>query len=50
MMKPWMIWDIERKREKKEREAEVGRGLSIPAPLPPPDTTENIDAPILLLQ
>lgn len=34
-MKPWMIWDIERKREERERENEVARGLYLPLPLPP---------------
>jgi len=35
-MKPWMIWDIERKREQRERDNEAARGLYLPMPLPPP--------------
>jgi hypothetical protein len=34
-MKPWMIWDIERKREERERENETARSLYLPLPLPP---------------
>jgi hypothetical protein len=34
-MKPWMIWDIERKREERERENEAARGLYLPPPSPP---------------
>lgn len=39
-MKPWMIWDIERKREERERENEVARGLYLPLPLPPRELPE----------
>jgi hypothetical protein len=34
VMKPWMIWDIERKREECERENDVARRLHLPLPLP----------------
>ena len=34
LMKPWMIWDIERKRAECERENEVAHRLHLPLPLP----------------
>ena len=34
LVKPWMIWDIERKREECERENEMARRLHLPLPLP----------------
>ena len=43
-MKPWMIWDLERKEaEKRERENEVARGLWLPLPLPPPGWTPELE-------
>ena len=34
LVKPWMIWDIERKRAECERENEVAHRLHLPLPLP----------------
>ena len=43
MLKPWVIWDIEREREKRERENEVGRSLWLPPPsrVPEPRDQDN---------
>ena len=41
LLKPWVIWDIEREREKRERENEVGRGLWLPPPSRVPEPRED---------
>jgi len=44
-MKPWMIWDIERKREERERANDVDRAVYAPPPPPPgwePTTAEDM--------